>query len=765
MPSGRGKPNRVNLSLSNWAMGGSLLSISSSPAFANRIASRKNRHSSDSGFEDNLSDDGPPAKQPPPTISSKKSSGSKKPAPAPAPEVSAPSATPACVDCNVKKSATEKCVPACPVCNQECVWEKHMHEKYGQMTCPDCRRGQEWLMDEFHKGRGEYGCEKCTPDCKTCGRGPVWLNKKWKKTLRRKVKVIQGDDGKKKEKSKDNGENEKNQAKDEEEKNKAAKKAKEEGEAKAKAKAEKEAKEAEKVKEAEKAKEAAKAKEAEKAKKAEKEKEAQKAKEAAAANGWTTEKDAKLTGMKAVNKTWKAISLEVDMSKDDCIERFRDLKKKAESEGEKKDEATPAGTQDNSGGGREAGFDIFGDGWGSTDPIVIEDTSGKESGRQEKQNKSLKKEGGKKKNKGNKQGKDAGNAGGGANQTSGGDGWGNTEDNTQPAEQTNTGWGGDGWGDDGWGNTGDDTQPAKQTNTGWGDDGWGNTGDNTQSAEQTNTGWGASGNSGDNTQAVEQNNSGWGKSGIWGDNNQSTGNEGWGAVNDTTGADGGNKGGTGNSWSKLKPTPPPGGYFMDSNPTGKSVKPGNAVPLDDWGAFNSSWVELDPSTLDDPPNTNSGWGGGAWASKSKDTSGNASNNGNRNSNLGAGNNHNPSVYNSWNQAGGSWNRNSGNGAGNSPANSQANTPDTPKSHKNSRNEFSHHPGPSSSHWNSTDGGRGGLQPSNLAWTADDCTMLGLLEQRHREEKWARIKADFYNCTGRMIPAELIENEFRATGAS
>ena len=84
-----------------------------------------------------------------------------------------------CDDCQPEpEKPVGKCAPECPVCNEECAWEKHMHEKYGGIECDTCGRGANWLMDEFHKGRGEYACERCTPDCAACGRGPLWLSKK-----------------------------------------------------------------------------------------------------------------------------------------------------------------------------------------------------------------------------------------------------------------------------------------------------------------------------------------------------------------------------------------------------------------------------------------------------------------------------------------------------------------------------------------------------------------------------------------------------------
>ena len=54
---------------------------------------------------------------------------------------------------------------------------------------------------------------------------------------------------------------------------------------------------------------------------------------------------------------------------------------------------------------------------------------------------------------------------------------------------------------------------------------------------------------------------------------------------------------------------------------------------------------------------------------------------------------------------------------------------------------------------------------NDVWSKDDCEVLELLELQYREHKWLHIQAGFFNWTGRMITAELIECKFREDGAA
>ena len=60
--------------------------------------------------------------------------------------------------------------------------------------------------------------------------------------------------------------------------------------------------------------------------------------------------------------------------------------------------------------------------------------------------------------------------------------------------------------------------------------------------------------------------------------------------------------------------------------------------------------------------------------------------------------------------------------------------------------------------------RGRLQHNEI-WSKDDCEVLEILEAQYREHKWLHIQAGFFNWTGRMISAELIESKFREDGAA
>jgi hypothetical protein len=53
--------------------------------------------------------------------------------------------------------------------------------------------------------------------------------------------------------------------------------------------------------------------------------------------------------------------------------------------------------------------------------------------------------------------------------------------------------------------------------------------------------------------------------------------------------------------------------------------------------------------------------------------------------------------------------------------------------------------------------------ADAIWTLADCECLEQLEQRYRVNKWLHLQADFYNWTGRMVSAELIEQKFREDG--
>lgn len=50
------------------------------------------------------------------------------------------------------------------------------------------------------------------------------------------------------------------------------------------------------------------------------------------------------------------------------------------------------------------------------------------------------------------------------------------------------------------------------------------------------------------------------------------------------------------------------------------------------------------------------------------------------------------------------------------------------------------------------------------WTEEDCTVLEELMKRYKEHKWLNMQAQFFNWTGRMISAEMIEKKFKDDGA-
>lgn len=53
-----------------------------------------------------------------------------------------------------------------------------------------------------------------------------------------------------------------------------------------------------------------------------------------------------------------------------------------------------------------------------------------------------------------------------------------------------------------------------------------------------------------------------------------------------------------------------------------------------------------------------------------------------------------------------------------------------------------------------------LRP-DLIWSREDCETLEMLEEQYIEHKWLHLQAKFFNWTGRMIPAELIQQKFEA----
>jgi hypothetical protein len=59
-------------------------------------------------------------------------------------------------------------------------------------------------------------------------------------------------------------------------------------------------------------------------------------------------------------------------------------------------------------------------------------------------------------------------------------------------------------------------------------------------------------------------------------------------------------------------------------------------------------------------------------------------------------------------------------------------------------------------------GSGRLKVNDI-WSREDVEILETLESRYAEHKWLHLQADFYNYTGRMIHAEIIEQKFRDDG--
>lgn len=58
------------------------------------------------------------------------------------------------------------------------------------------------------------------------------------------------------------------------------------------------------------------------------------------------------------------------------------------------------------------------------------------------------------------------------------------------------------------------------------------------------------------------------------------------------------------------------------------------------------------------------------------------------------------------------------------------------------------------------GGRGnaGRLKADDSWSREDCEILEMLEARYREQKWLSMQASFYNLTGRMVRADIIERK-------
>jgi hypothetical protein len=55
-------------------------------------------------------------------------------------------------------------------------------------------------------------------------------------------------------------------------------------------------------------------------------------------------------------------------------------------------------------------------------------------------------------------------------------------------------------------------------------------------------------------------------------------------------------------------------------------------------------------------------------------------------------------------------------------------------------------------------GNGGRLKPDGSWSREDCEILEMLEARYREQKWLSMQASFYNLTGRMIRADIIQRK-------
>ncbi|RDW69954.1 hypothetical protein BP5796_08351 [Coleophoma crateriformis] len=56
-------------------------------------------------------------------------------------------------------------------------------------------------------------------------------------------------------------------------------------------------------------------------------------------------------------------------------------------------------------------------------------------------------------------------------------------------------------------------------------------------------------------------------------------------------------------------------------------------------------------------------------------------------------------------------------------------------------------------------GEKGLKPDEI-WTKDDCAVLEMLKERYEAHKWQHMQAGFFNWTGRMVVASIIEKKFK-----
>ncbi|KAG4425239.1 hypothetical protein IFR04_001606 [Cadophora malorum] len=496
------KAHKVEVSFTNWVMGGSLLSLSTTSSLGSRVSSKGNHKN----FDVDADDEEPPDPAPPAPAKLPKK---KKEVP-PAESKKAEEVKVVCDDCQPEpEKPVGKCAPECPVCNEDCAWEKHMHEKYGGIECDTCGRGANWLMDEFHKGRGEYACERCTPDCAACGRGPLWLSKKWEKTLKRRARKLQGMEKDKKDKKDDGGKKDKEDGGAKGGKSDDGEKAKDKGKEKTqnKEKEKQKGKESGGNKDDEMEKDKAEAKSAEKEKEpTSKEDVAQKKNQGGKGKNtheWTSEEDAKLKDLKSQNKSWKDIASDMGIDAGLCKTRYKNLEHSGDAATEKKDENSSGDKQGAGGGDGDRILGGFSD-WNNDNSNNSEGNSSNTDN----------------------QGWGAPDNSNANGETSGAgiNGWG-TNDNSNSNSNANANAEGSSW---------ENNNSSTNAETSGGDNGnssWENN-NNTAPGDAGGSGWDSNNN---NTNA-DAGNQGWGDAGnsSWDNNNNTTGdsgNQGWG---DTT---------------------------------------------------------------------------------------------------------------------------------------------------------------------------------------------------------------------------------------
>lgn len=72
------------------------------------------------------------------------------------------------------------------------------------------------------------------------------------------------------------------------------------------------------------------------------------------------------------------------------------------------------------------------------------------------------------------------------------------------------------------------------------------------------------------------------------------------------------------------------------------------------------------------------------------------------------------------------------------------------------------PPPQVGHFTRANMGTPRLRP-DLIWTAEDCGLLEDLENNYTRNKWLHMQADFFNWSGRMVDASIIERKFKEDG--